>query len=276
MEASRLTSWRPSASSNALFVPVAVVVPALLYLVVTGWSMFNLSYDIWSVLIILPLVFGVGVWALRRVFVGEQQQLLPIAIVGLVAKVAGAFVRYWVAFDAYGGASDAVRYHEAGSMLAAEVRSGELSPTALIPRSIGTPFIEHVTGIVYTVFGSGRLAGFVLFSCLAFCGLVLFVKAGIAGVPGLDARRYALLCLLMPSLLFWPSSIGKEAWMCFVLGLASWGCAANGGGAQRALARLRAVARRDRSLRSPSGSPLQHSPVHTSPRSGPAASPWVC
>ena len=33
-------------------------------------------------------------------------------------------------------------------------------------------------------------------------------------------RRYALLVLFLPSLLFWPSSIGKEAWMTLALGLA--------------------------------------------------------
>src|SRR6266850_1356449 len=29
----------------------------------------------------------------------------------------------------------------------------------------------------------------------------------------------------MPSLLFWPSSIGKEAWMMFALGIAAYGAA---------------------------------------------------
>ena len=40
-----------------------------------------------------------------------------------------------------------------------------------------------------------------------------------------DARRYAALVFLLPSLLFWPSSIAKEAWILACLGLAAYGAA---------------------------------------------------
>jgi hypothetical protein len=44
-------------------------------------------------------------------------------------------------------------------------------------------------------------------------------------VPEGRARTYARLVFFLPSLLFWPSSIGKEAWMMFALGIASYGAA---------------------------------------------------
>jgi len=44
-------------------------------------------------------------------------------------------------------------------------------------------------------------------------------------VPEGDRFRYALLVLLLPSLLFWPSSLGKEAWMTLGLGLLALGSA---------------------------------------------------
>ncbi len=188
-----------------------------------GWAMFHLSYDIWGALVIVPLLSAVGVFAIRRTFRGDQRELAPIALIGLVAKLGAAMVRYWVAFDAYGGSSDSQAYHAAGSVLARRVRDGEAPLWSLVPKSIGTSFIEHVTGILYTFLGSGRLAGFMMFAFLSFWGLVLFVKAAIIGIPGLARRRYAVFCFLTPTVLFWPSSIGKEAWLCLCLGLGSWG-----------------------------------------------------
>ena len=44
-------------------------------------------------------------------------------------------------------------------------------------------------------------------------------------MPEGRARTYGWLVFFFPSLLYWPSSIGKEAWICFGLGLASYGVA---------------------------------------------------
>src|SRR5207302_1290095 len=43
--------------------------------------------------------------------------------------------------------------------------------------------------------------------------------------PDGDLRRYALLVFFFPTLLFWPSSIGKEAFMILALGAAALGAA---------------------------------------------------
>lgn len=201
---------------------VAVVVGGAVYVLATGWAMYRLSFDIWGAFIVGPLLAAVGVLGVRRAF-ADDRRLMTIAVVALFAKLGAAMVRYWVAFDAYGGESDSSRYHDAGSLLARQVREGQVSLWALVPKQLGTPFIETLTSTVYTVFGAGRLAGFMTFSFMAFWGLVLFVKAAIVGVPQLARHRYAALCMLAPSVLFWPSSIGKEAFMCLCLGLISWG-----------------------------------------------------
>jgi hypothetical protein len=44
-------------------------------------------------------------------------------------------------------------------------------------------------------------------------------------VPAGDSRRYALLVLFFPTLLYWPSSIGKEGWMLLSIGLTAYGAA---------------------------------------------------
>jgi hypothetical protein len=88
-----------------------------------------------------------------------------------------------------------------------------------------TDFIKLVTGVLYTVIGPSKLAGFVTFSWLGFWGLFLCYRAFRLAIPEGRARSYAILLFFLPSVLFWPSSLGKEAWMLFTLGTAAFGAA---------------------------------------------------
>ena len=85
--------------------------------------------------------------------------------------------------------------------------------------------MEAISGVVFALFGSSTLGGFVVFSWLGFLGLLLFFMAFRLAVPEGDAFRYGLLLFFLPSLVFWPSSIGKEAWVLLCLGLAAYGAA---------------------------------------------------
>ena len=78
---------------------------------------------------------------------------------------------------------------------------------------------------MYTIVGSSRLGGFMVFTWMSFWGLVFFIKAAEHAIPGFASRRYALAVFLFPSLIYWGSSIGKEAVVGFCLGLTSWGAA---------------------------------------------------
>ena len=204
---------------------VVVVVAGLAYVAFTGWSMTYLSYDVWGALVIAPIIAMVSVPMVRYAFRGDLQPLVVVALAGLVAKLVGTLLRYWVAFDAYGGAADASRYHEAGRVLASQARSSGGSYFDLIPLQQGTVFIEKVTAVLYSLVGSSQLAGFLWFGLMGYWGVVFYVKAACLAVPGLAQRRYALLCFLAPSLMFWPSSIGKEAWLSLCLGVLSYGAA---------------------------------------------------
>ena len=203
----------------------ALVAAAIAYLVGLSWAMTNLSFDIWGALVVAPVLVIVGVLGVRRMFSGDLQPLQRVMWLGLVAKLGGALVRYWVAFDAYGGATDAERYHRYARDAAGKVWAGEAPFSTVLPSGSGTPFMERFTSLVYTVMGSSKLTGFLFFSWLAFWGLAWFVRAACLAVPGLASRRYAAFCVLAPSLVYWPSSIGKEAWMMLWLGIATYGIA---------------------------------------------------
>lgn len=189
-----------------------------------GWAVEHTSYDTWGgvlvatvlVLASLPLV----IWLARKEDDPRVARLLPWA---LLLKLGAALARLAVAFGVYDGVADASTYHTAGEMLAPMYRRGDFSGD--VGSFIGTGFLKALTGVVYTVTGSTRLGGFVVFSWMGFWGLYLFYKAFCLACPEGDRWRYALLVFLLPSLLFWPSSIGKEAWMTLTLGLAAYGAA---------------------------------------------------
>lgn len=203
----------------------AVVAAGAAYLVLLSWAIGNRTFDEWGVLVIVPPLGLLGVLALRRMFAGELRPLASIMYAGLALKLVGAAARYWVGFDVYGGGIDAQRYHEFAVRAANDVWAGRADIGSLLPPGTGTVFAEHVTALLYTLTGSSKMAGFVLFSFLAFFGVAFFVKAACVAVPGLERRRYAVLCVLAPSLVYWPSSIGKEALIILPLGAATYGFA---------------------------------------------------
>lgn len=203
----------------------AVVAAGAAYLLALGWAMQSLSYDIWGAFVVVPVLALASAPLIMRAFSGDLARLRPWAWLGMFAKFAGAVIGYNVRFDAYGGSADAGRYHAVGKELAGAVRDGSASLLEVLPTSTGTRSIEEFTGLVYTVFGSSRLGGFMVFTWLSFWGLVFFVKAAHHAISGLATRRYLLWVMFFPSLVYWGSSIGKEAVVGLCLGITAYGAA---------------------------------------------------
>jgi hypothetical protein len=180
-------------------------------------------FDVWGAAVLAPVLIAVSLPILRRQALREGNpgtfRLLALA---LIVKLAGAFALYYVSFSVYGGLADAVRDHTVGASLAEPFRHFDFSGLQVV---IGSPFIDVVTGFVYAIIGPSKLAGFLFFSWLGFWGLFLFYRAFVLAVPYGRPRTYAHLLFFLPSLVFWPSSIGKEAWMMFTLGIGAYGIA---------------------------------------------------
>ena len=75
------------------------------YLVLLGLAMTRASYDVWGALVVGPLIVVVTIPIVVRLFRDADRWTLGIVIAGLFAKLAAAMLFYWVAFDAYRGAS---------------------------------------------------------------------------------------------------------------------------------------------------------------------------
>jgi len=143
--------------------------------------------------------------------------------IGFGAKLFGFVTRFVVITSVYDGA-DFKAYHLAASTLAPLYRSGNFFvPVPGVARGQGTLALSVITGLIYTMTGSSLIVGALVFSLLSFTGLVLCIKAFRLAVPDADHPRYARLVLYVPSLFFWPSSIGKDAWMIFGLGVLAYG-----------------------------------------------------
>jgi hypothetical protein len=153
----------------------------------------------------------------------RDNSLVRLLLLALCLKLFGSLVRYWVAVAIYDSNADAFEYHRVGVDLAMRFRAGNFD-TGLASLS-GTDFISFFTGIVYTITGPSIFAGFLLYSWLAFGGMFYLYRAFTIAIPEGRRRSYARLLFFMPSMLYWPSSIGKEAFMLCTLGLAAFGTA---------------------------------------------------
>lgn len=138
-------------------------------------------------------------------------------------KLLATFVRYISTFDYLGG-GDSALYHLHGARLVESFRRFDFT-VDVQQRVPGTGTIRFLTGLVYLLTGSNIFAGFLVFSFLAFVGMYLFYRAFAVAFPGARGTAYARLLFFWPSLLYWPSSIGKDAWMMLMLGVAALGAA---------------------------------------------------
>ena len=157
-------------------------------------------------------------WTVRR---EPDHVIRRLLLAGFAAKLVGAALYYRVIEDVY-GFGDVTRYVRAGRELAPIIRSGTLPEEA---RGSGTAFTEFLTGTVFAVFGPSEVFGYVVFSLISFAGMVAFVRALQLAVPTANHRWYAALVLLLPTMVYWPSTIGKDAWLVCWLGFGSLGVA---------------------------------------------------
>lgn len=208
--------------------PTAIVVVGLamtgLYVMSVLLLMSKSTYDSWGALLLGPLLIAITLPAFARQAAREHdRRLFWLLFVALLLKLGGTLARYYVAFGLYGGGADAQAYFESGVRISDRFLSGNFDTG--LPSLTGTDFIELFTGLIFTITRPTLLGGFVVYSWLAFLGTFLFYRAFVLAVPEGRPRTYARLLFFIPSMIFWPSSIGKESWMVFALGIAAFGIA---------------------------------------------------
>ena len=139
----------------------------------------------------------------------------------LMAHVVGSLLRFIIIQAVYHGVADANGYYGAGVQLAPLFRSLQFP---VFPHP-GTAFMNFCTGLLFAVTGPTMLGGFVVCAALGFVGSWFFYKAFRISFPEGDARLFSLLIFLLPSMWYWPSSLGKDGLIVLFLGIATYGFA---------------------------------------------------
>lgn len=185
------------------------------------------NYDAMVSLILGPALVAVSLPALSRQAARENDRgLFWLLLAALIVKlVLGAVGQLYVLDEAYGGLADATGYYRAGADLAQGFRDFNFTLGEDMDPLVGTNFIKVVTGYVLAILGSARTGAFMFFSWMGFWGLFLFYRAFVIAVPEGRPRTYARLVFFLPTLVFWPSAIGKDAWMVLSLGVVAFGAA---------------------------------------------------
>ena len=82
-----------------------------------------------------------------------------------------------------------------------------------------------VTGFIYFATPSRMMSGFLVYGFLSLVGLLFFWRAYRTAISNTNDVRYLKWLVLLPSLLYWPSAIGKDAFMLLAAGIAAYGAA---------------------------------------------------
>ncbi|HEV7524750.1 MAG TPA: hypothetical protein VGP92_07285 [Acidimicrobiia bacterium] len=176
-----------------------------------------------GLLITGPILLAITLYAARRLAATDQNpQVVPIVMGGLCLKLIGSFVRYRVAANLY-GTGDFFDYDKWGRTIGAGLRHGHfITPPG---RLAGTNFMRVLTGLIYFVTPSHLLSGFAVYGWLSFIGLLFFWRAYRVAMSTQHDLTYLKWLVLVPSLVYWPSAIGKDAFMVLAAGIAAYGVA---------------------------------------------------
>jgi hypothetical protein len=176
------------------------------------------AFEVVIIVVVFGILFG---WVGKAMSTKADKTWLPRLVVwAFLAKLVGAFARYYMVNILY-NSGDSFRYHDAGQIFANVWRGGAIPVSTA--GGEGTAFTEVVTGFLYAIYTPTFLGGFVIFAILAFIGQLLFYSAFRPWAQEERLKPYANVVLLLPSLVFWPASIGKDALMVLFLGVAAYG-----------------------------------------------------
>ena len=151
----------------------------------------------------------------------DRKWITTLLVLAFVAKMAGAFARYLMVTVLF-GTGDSIAYYERATTLVHTWRSFNV-PEGTVGGA-GTRFVDVFTSFLFLPAVPTFLFGFLMFATLSFIGSIFFYLAFRRWFT--DPKLlllYAVFVFFMPSLLFWPSSIGKDAIMVFALGIAAYG-----------------------------------------------------
>ncbi len=182
------------------------------------------DYNLQGMLLVAGGIGILSIFLLPRLARVEGGNFIKILILALLLKVVFAMLNYYFAFGFYGGTADAKGYDANGILISHYIWNLEFSKVAPF-LSWGTDFINFFTGVIYSVIGPSIFGGYLVYTFFSFLGSYYFYRAFRVAFPDRNKWPYILLIFFFPSILYWPSAIGKDAPMFLCLGLFAYGAA---------------------------------------------------
>jgi hypothetical protein len=218
--------------ANGDFWPI-VIGGALVVATAAGFWAFatGVTPDIWVPVLIWTGLVVVSVplcFRLARDGSGAfDRRLLVLLLIGFSLKMVFVFIRYAVSEYAYGGETDAGQYHEAGRVFYDNVKHGSwsLEGSNILAFPQETRMLGYYTGITYLIFGTTYMGTYMVFNWLSWIGILLVFQAFRVAHPEAPPYTAAKLIFFLPTLLYWPSALGKDAAMVFAIGITVYGIA---------------------------------------------------
>jgi hypothetical protein len=142
---------------------------------------------------------------------------------GIACRLAAAGVFIWVGFFYYNAAVDGFHYWTVGCRRMMDFSAQGWA--AFPPPYTSTNLIPSICGIIMLVTGDALPTLSVIFAFAALWGGYFFYRAFCVAFPQGNRGLYGLLVVLMPSILFWSSAIGKDALEQLFIGISAYGFA---------------------------------------------------
>lgn len=193
---------------------LATVVVLTLY----GWLWLVQGKPVGAGVVLIPLLLAITApFLVRAARSTPEFDLGGLLLFALALRFGLAYYRFLHAQDAWGYYTNGVRLGGAYLRLDFGEPTGRPVP--------GTGGMRAVSGVIHIFVNNDYFGAFLVCTWLAFLGCWLMYRAFDLAVTDGSRYRYAVLVLLWPAMTFWPSSLGKDSWMVFTIGLAAYGAA---------------------------------------------------
>jgi hypothetical protein len=182
---------------------------------------FPIENNLPGLVLVLVLVLALQFVLIQSMSHGNRF-LAEVMVVGFLLKLAAVSAYMFMSFRVY-GAADVFLYFFLGLRI---VNRYSLTGEWTFLRPFwNTNFIVMLTSWLVYVFGPGFQALMIIFATLSYWGQYLFFRAFCIAFPARQNKSAALFMFLLPSIVFWTATIGKDAVIFFFLGSCCYGFA---------------------------------------------------
>ncbi len=217
------TPFSPWNDSRALLISRFAGAIGLVTMPVWGWALFfGHDYHIPIDYLVVSIVMAAGLSFV--LFVSRTDPVLrEVMLSGLLLKLAAGSVYIYVVYRVYDAAADLPTYHWNGYLMASDLAATGRWP--ILEPLVGTNLVKFSVAMLYSIFGPSLPGATAVYLMLAFFGQYLLYRAFCIAYPQGDRRTAALFMFLLPSILYWPSSLGKDCQSLLAIGMVTYGLA---------------------------------------------------